>query len=141
MDRRTLLSLGAVGAASGIVMPRIVFAAADAGDPFKSPLAGLLYYTEKKPGRWSGKQGGHVPRFDRSGSKIEVTTGHEMDGYNHYIIKHIILDENFGFVHESMFDPHKDSPISEHDIGGLKNMVFAVSLCNKHDAWLNALAL
>jgi superoxide reductase len=141
MDRRTLLSLGAAGAASGIVMPRIVFAAADAGDPFKSPFAGSLFYTADKPGRWAGKQGGHVPTFDRSGSKIEVTTGHEMDEFNHYIIKHVILDENFGFVRETMFDPRKGPPVSQHDIAGLENVVYAISLCNKHDAWLNALVL
>ena len=40
-----------------------------------------------------------------------------------------------------MFDPDKESPVSQHDIGGLMNVIYAVSLCNKHDAWLNALAL
>jgi superoxide reductase len=64
-----------------------------------------------------------------------------MNGFIHYIVKHVILDENLAFVRETMFNPETDSPVSEHDIGSLKNVVYAVSLCNKHDAWVNALEL
>jgi superoxide reductase len=104
-------------------------------------LAGSLFYTADSPGRWAGKEGGHVPTILRSGNTTEVTTGHEMDGFNHYIIKHTILDENFAFVRETMFNPEKDSPVSQHELSGLQNVVYALSLCNKHDAWLNALEL
>jgi len=141
MDRRTLLQFGLVGAVTTVIAPRIVLANPSAGNPFKSPLAGSVFYTHDSPGRWAGKEGGHTPMIERSGGTIEVTTGHPMDGYVHYIVKHTLFDENFQFVHETMFDPMKDSPISQHDIGGLKNVVYVVSLCNKHDAWLNALEL
>ena len=77
-----------------------------------------------------------MPRIERSGSTIEITTGHEMDGFNHYIVKPVILDERFGFVRETMFNPETNAPVSQHDIGVLKNVVYAISLCNKHDAWL-----
>ncbi len=140
MQRRLFIKgLGLVGIGSALTLPRVASAAVS--DPMKSPLAGALFYTKDRSGRWAGKEGGHVPSIARNGKTIEVTTGHEMDGYNHYIIKHILLDEGLGFVREQMFDPDKDAPISEHDIGGLKNVVYTVSLCNKHDAWLNALKL
>jgi superoxide reductase len=141
INRRRLFGYALLGTASTVIAPRLVLANDSPANPFKSPFAGGLYYTMDKPGRWAGKQGGHTPTFERSGAKIEITTGHPMDGFVHYIIKHVILDEHFAFVGETMFDPAKDAPISEHDIGSLKNVVYAVSFCNKHDAWLNALEL
>ena len=71
-------------------------------------------------------------------NNIEITTGHEMNGYEHYIIKHMLFDESFNLIREIMFNPENDSPISNHDISQLKNKIYALSLCNKHDAWLNA---
>jgi superoxide reductase len=140
MRRRLFLKgLGLVGIGSALALPRP--AAAGGDDPMTSPYAGSLFYTNDATGRWAGKEGGHVPSITRNGASIEVTTGHEMDGFVHYIVKHIILDENLQFVREQMFDPERDSPISEHDIGGLDNVVYALSVCNKHDAWLNALRL
>ena len=141
MKRRDLLCVGLTAATSTVFVPRSVFAAGTPLNPFNSPLAGTLFYTADMPGRWSGKQAGHVPQIERSGDAIEVTTGHEMDGFNHYIIKHVILDENFNFVRETMFNPGTDSPVSEHDIAGLKQRVYALSVCNKHDSWLAALDL
>ena len=137
-NRRNIMKLGLVGAISTLVVPSRVFAAPSA---LASPLAGAIFYTHDKPGRWAGKEGAHTPMIERDGATIEVTTGHPMDGYNHYIVKHIILDRNLGFVREVMFDPMNDSPVSRHDISGLNDLVYAVSLCNKHDAWLNALEL
>jgi superoxide reductase len=139
MNRRTLLQLALASATTAVLVPQPVFARSL--NPLKSPLAGSIYYTKEVPGRWAGKEGGHVPKVERSGNMIEVTTGHEMNGFVHYIIKHVILDENLGFVSETMFNPEKDSPVSQHDISGLENVVYAISLCNKHDAWLNALEL
>ena len=141
MNRRMMMKMGLVGTAAAVIAPRAVLAETPMGDPFKSPFAGALFYTADAPGRWAGKQGGHVPMIERSGSTIKVTTGHEMDGFNHYIIKHIIMDDGFGFVDETMFNPESDAPISQHEIGGLKNLVYAISLCNKHDAWLNVIEL
>jgi len=36
-----------------------------------------------------------------------------------------------------MFDPENDAPVTTHNISKLKNKIYALSLCNKHDAWLN----
>ncbi|MFC4269970.1 hypothetical protein GQF03_05515 [Sneathiella chungangensis] len=141
MHRRLFLKgLGVIGVASSVVLPKIAFAG-DMLDPMGSKLAGSLYYTKDAPGRWKGKEETHVPMIERSGNSIEVTTGHEMDGYVHYIIKHILLNENLEFVEETLFNPEIDAPISEHDITGLNNRLYMVSLCNKHDAWLNMLTL
>ena len=141
MHRRFFLKgLGLIGVAASVAMPRPAFAGGML-DPMGSKLAGSLYYTMDAPGRWKGKEATHTPSIERSGNTIEVTTGHEMDGYVHYIVKHILLDENLEFVEETLFNPETDAPITEHDISGLKNRLYVVSLCNKHDAWLNTLAL
>ena len=141
MKRRDLIRLGVLTTATTLFAPASMLAAAGTANPLASPLAGSVFYTRERPGRWAGKEAGHTPTFKRSGATITVTTGHGMDGYVHYIVKHVILDEHFGFVRETMFDPAKDAPISRHDIGGLKNAVYALSLCNKHDAWVNVLGL
>ena len=141
MNRRGFVRLGLVGAAAGIVSPRLARAAAPVANPFKSPMAGGVYYTLDAPGRWAKKAKGHTPVIERNGGAIQVTTPHPMDGYVHYIVKHQILDENFQFVREVMFDPEKDAPISEHDVSGMKSVVYALSMCNKHDLWLSALDL
>lgn len=141
MNRRTLFSLGLAGTAAGLILPRTVFAERISVDLAQLPMAGGLYYTKSTPGRWAGKESGHVPMIERRGSSIEVTTGHEMDGFHHYIVKHVILDERFDVVTETMFDPRNDSPVSQHSVRGLRGTVYAVSLCNKHDAWISALKI
>ena len=103
------------------------------------PLAGSLYYTSEVPGRWKNRASAHIPSIEKSRNKIEVQTGHEMRGFEHYIVKHSVFDENFNLISEKLFDPSKDIPISNHDITGVRNMVFALSVCNKHDSWLNDL--
>ena len=84
MDRRGFIRLSALGAAAGIIAPAGVLASS-------SSMAGGVYYTKDAPGRWSKKVGGHLPTIEVSGKKIQVTTSHEMKGYDHYIIKHVIL--------------------------------------------------
>lgn len=140
MQRRAFIGgIGLVGLGAAVATPKVALAGADG--PMSSKFAGSLYYTKNSPGRWAGKEGGHVPTIERNGKTIQVTTGHEMDSYNHYIIKHILMNTKLEFVHEKMFNPERDSPISEHDISGLSNTVYVVSLCNKHDAWLNELKI
>lgn len=141
MRRRTLLKMGLFGTTAAVFAPRVALSSQNPANPFSSPLAGSIFHTVDSPGRWAGKEGLHVPAIERSGSTIEVVTSHEMDGFNHYIVKHTVLDENFGFVGETMFDPETDSPVSRHDIRDLRNVVYALSMCNKHDMWLNAFDL
>ena len=40
---------------------------------------------------------------------------------------------------EPFFSPEKDVPISRRNISNYKNTIYALSLCKKHDAWLNAI--
>ena len=62
-----------------------------------------------------------------------------MRGFEHYIIKHVIFDENLHIIGETVFNPEKDVPISRHNIRNYQNTIYALSLCNKHDAWLKAI--
>lgn len=137
LNRRLFIGGGLVGATSPVLLHAVPAAAAGAGDALSS-LSGSLFYTSEAPGRWAGKEDGHAPMIERSANMIEITTGHEMDGYHHYIVKHALLDADMNFVAETMFDPEKDSPISEHSIKGLSGPLYALSLCNKHDLWVTA---
>ncbi|MBL4712903.1 MAG: hypothetical protein JKX75_10500 [Gammaproteobacteria bacterium] len=135
MNRRNFIRLSALGATTGIIAPRAVLASA-------SGMAGGVYYTKDAPGRWSKKVGGHLPNIEVSkssaGVSIEVITSHEMLGFDHYIIKHQVLDNNFDFITERMFDPLKDkAPISEFSLGNYSGRIHVLSVCNKHDTWLN----
>ena len=131
MDRRGFIRLSAIGAASGIIAPSSVLASTPA-------MAGGVYYTKDAPGRWSKKVGGHLPNIEVSGKNIQVTTGHEMNGYEHYIIKHLILNDKFEFISERMFDPMKDkAPISQFSLDEYSGRIHVLSVCNKHDTWLN----
>ena len=135
MDRRNLIRLVFAGSAVGVIAPKMVLANS-------SSMAGGLYYTKDAPGRWSKKVGGHLPNIEISkgekGVSLHVVTAHEMKGCEHYIVKHIILDKDFKFIAEKMFDPMKDKvPISDFELGSYQGRVNVLSVCNKHDTWLN----
>jgi superoxide reductase len=88
--------------------------------------------------------GGHLPsiELDKGGEGItvRVVTGHEMKDYEHYIIKHQLLDKDFAFLDEHMFDPMKDkAPISTFSLLAYSGPLYAISMCNKHDTWLNVI--
>jgi superoxide reductase len=144
MNRRSFLRLSAAGAATGLIVPSFVHADA-VQEALAGPLAGKVYYTKESPGRWAKKAGSHVPVLEvQSGGdevSIQVVTSHGMHGYEHYIVKHILLSQDFGFVAEHMFDPEKDeAPISQFVLpSGYRGPVYAVSMCNKHDTWLNGI--
>ena len=134
MNRRQLMRLSLAGASTGIIAPSIALAGA------KPTMAGGVYYTEQAPGRWAKKVGGHLPNFelDKASGLLKILTGHEMKGFEHYIVKHVLLDANYQFIEEKMFDPMKDkAAISEHSVKGKSGVFYALSVCNKHDTWLN----
>lgn len=136
MDRRNFIRLGIAGTIAGSMTPTIVSA-----DTNK--LAGGLYYTKDAPGRWSKKIAGHLPTIEVSkayvGAFLRITTPHPMNGYEHYIVKHIILDKNFNFIAEKMFNPLQDKTAeSEFSIGKYRGLINVLSVCNQHDTWLNA---
>jgi superoxide reductase len=135
MNRRGFIRLSALGAATGIIAPISVLASTD-------NMAGGVYYTKDAPGRWSKKVDEHLPNISiakgKSGNTIEVVTSHGMTGYEHYIVKHTILNARFEFITENMFDPMKDkAPISQFDLGSYSGRIHVLSVCNKHDTWLN----
>jgi superoxide reductase len=39
---------------------------------------------------------------------VKAVTAHEMKGYEHYIVKHVLLDKNHKSLDEHLFDPIKD---------------------------------
>ena len=142
MDRRKFISMGFSGAAAGLVAPGLTMAGSAKSATSTSAMAGGVYFTKAHPGRWSKKIGGHFPAIDvlKNGNDavVRVVTAHEMNAHAHYIIKHVILDSDFNFIAEHMFDPTKDkAPISEISVGNYRGVINVLSVCNKHDTWLN----
>ena len=136
MDRRNFIRFTACSAGAAIISPKLLIASP------VSTMAGGLYYTKDAPGRWCKKAAGHLPNIEidkKTGSTtVHVSTLHEMKGYEHYIIKHILLDKDFKFVTEKMFDPIKDKrPVSEFVMADYTGKIHVLSVCNKHDTWLN----
>ncbi len=108
MKRRDFIRLSAATAGAGIAAPKIVLA--DSKKQLKG--ASDIYYTKEDPGRWSGKVATHLPNIDiekKDGkATVNVQTAHEMKGYEHYIVKHVLLDQNYKFMDEKLFDPSRD---------------------------------
>ncbi len=139
MDRRAMLRsvlATTVGAGGTVFFPRIVLAKDKPDDALATPLAGGLYYTEAEQGRWKGKAAGHVPVVARKGSVLTIRTKHPQDGFKHYIVKHLVLDRNFKVIADTRFNPWRDDPVSTVDVFSAEDVVYAVSVCNVHDAWL-----
>jgi len=142
MDRRDVIRLGLTGAVAGAVLPQRLMAGEASAD-----MAGGVYYTAESPGRWSKKVSSHLPKLEKQvgadgGLVVKVTTNHDQHGYVHYIVKHQLLDANYRFIAETMFDPEKDAAESSYSLpAGYKGMVYALSLCNKHDLWLNGMEI
>lgn len=140
MDRRNFIRLSAIGGGAGLIAPSSVLAELP-----QLPAAGDLYYTKDAPGRWSGKVQTHLPLIEKEkidgGLGIRVITPHEMKDCEHYIVKHVLLDSRFKFLQEHLFDPQKDkSPISSFELKDYASgPLYALSMCNLHDVWLNML--
>jgi len=139
MERRDFIRLSVATAGAGLAAPAIGMAQTE-----KPVTPGAdLYYTKEAPGRWAGKTATHLPTIEitKSGAAVtvKIITAHEMKAYEHYIVKHVLLDKNFKFIDEHMFDPGKDSaPISTFTLNNYSGVIYALSLCNKHDLWVNS---
>jgi len=138
MERRNFIRLSVASIGAGIIAPTIALANTEK----QVKGASDIYYTKEDPGRWSGKVATHLPSIDieSAGGKVtvKVVTPHEMKGYEHYIVKHVLLDSNHKFLDEHMFDPTKDTAaISTFTLQGYSGMLYVLSMCNKHDLWLN----
>ena len=138
MERRNFIRLSVASIGTGIIAPTMALANTEK----QAKGASDIYYTKEDPGRWSGKVATHLPNFEieRVDGKItvKVVTPHEMKGYEHYIIKHVLLDSNHKFLDEHLFDPTKDTAaISTFTLPSYSGMLYVLSMCNKHDLWLN----
>jgi superoxide reductase len=150
MNRRSFVRLGIVGVTSSIFIPKIVLSKASETEKISQSLeainnpvmAGGLYYTKDSPGRWEKKAGSHSPILSKTDSGIRVLTAHPMNEGDHWIIKHVLLDSDFKFIEENIFDPEKDKAAkSEFKLTDQKGVVYALSVCNKHDTWVNVLEI
>jgi len=137
MERRNFIRLSLAGA--GLIIPTLASAAGDE----QVSTSRDIYYTKEAPGRWAGKVATHLPtiEFAKTGdiTNVKIVTPHEIKGYEHYIVKHVLLDKNYQFIDEHLFDPSKDNAaISTFTLTNYSGTIYALSLCNKHDLWLNS---
>jgi superoxide reductase len=140
MERRDFIRWGIAGLGATVITPTMVLAKNEKPTPM--PVSDI-YYTKESPGRWKDKVAGHLPSIgiEKAGSKItiRVVTSHEMKGYEHYIVKHVLLDQNYKFLDEHLFNPESDkAAISTFTLDNYSGAIYALSMCNKHDLWLNA---
>ncbi len=136
MKRRDFFLYALAGSGSTLIAPDILLA------DTQSPMAGGLYYTSEAPGRWSKKVASHLPNIEvektQDGAIIQVATRHGMEDYEHYIVKHVVLDNHYRFINEYAFIPGKDErPESVFTLDNYSGEVYVLSVCNKHDTWLN----
>ena len=143
MDRRSFVQ--GIGAVS-IIAP--TFALATPTDKLcYSDLAGGLFYTEQAPGRWQEKVATHLPQLETQTTekgvvKLRAVTNHEMRDYEHYIVKHILFDKDFKFRDEHFFNPMVEKKaVSEFEVNNYKGTLYVLSVCNKHDTWLNQIEI
>ncbi|MGZ8171772.1 MAG: desulfoferrodoxin family protein [Methylobacter sp.] len=139
MERRDFIRLSVASAGASLITPTLALAAGDE----QAAASRDIYYTKEAPGRWAGKVATHLPTIEITKAEdvttVKIVTPHEIKGYEHYIVKHVLLDKNYKFIDEHLFDPTKDSAaVSTFTLKNYSGAVYALSLCNKHDLWLNS---
>lgn len=140
LNRRKFFGLNLLGLGIGLAAPAL------ASSEISLPTdTSDIYYTKDSVGRWNGKATTHLPNIDvsKTNGKISVTviTAHEMKGYGHYIFKHVLLYQNHKFIAEHMFNPLEDKvPQSSFTLDAhYSGILYALSMCNKHDVWLSSI--
>jgi superoxide reductase len=141
MERRDFIRWGMTGFGAALVSPTLALAK-NVKPAAAAPISDI-YYTKESPGRWKDKVAAHLPSIgiEKTDKKItiKVVTSHEMKGYEHYIVKHVLLDQDYKFLEEHLFNPEKDkAAISTFKLDNYSGAIYALSLCNKHDLWLNS---
>lgn len=139
MDRRQFIQLSAISGSLGLITPQLVLA-----EPTSLIGAGGLFYTKEVPGRWKDKEASHLPQMTKHVHEegkvmIHMFTDHKMLAYKHYIVKHVLLDSQLQFLDEKMFNPETDDPVSMFELANYSGTLYALSVCNQHDAWLSML--
>jgi len=140
MDKREFIRIGAAGVAGGLFVPRDLMAGM-VEPALKTKLEGGVYHTDEAFGRWNkGVAEHHLPALEKSGGSLHVATHHPMGSYGHYIIKHEVMDAQFKFMNEHLYNPTTDAkPETTFDLGGHSGLVYVLTMCNVHDVWLNAI--
>ncbi|GDX85195.1 hypothetical protein LBMAG43_12370 [Methylococcaceae bacterium] len=139
MNRRDFMRLGLAGAGLMTLNATPLLAETKSAQPMG---AGGLFYTKENPGRWAGKIATHLPAVEIEKSTVKVTTAHEMNGFEHYIVKHVLLDKNYQFLDEHFFNPTIDKIAqSTFNLPNYSGTLHVLSLCNKHDLWLTTVEL
>jgi len=142
MDRRSFIRIGMAGAATSIIAPKIILASSLGKKISDNEMAGGLFYTKDSPGRWAKKAGSHSPIIEKTFDGVRVVTGHQMKPNKHWIVKHMLLDSDFNFIADNIFDPNKDkSAISDFALSGQEGAIYALSVCNLHDSWLTVIEI
>lgn len=139
MKRRNFICLTALGAGISTIAPVLALAS----DEKRAVNQSDIFYTKDHAGRWEGKSATHLPVITatKAGKEtiVKVTTPHEMKGYDHYIVKHVLLDKDHKFLDEYLFDPTKEQVAeSTYTLRNYSGTVHALSFCNKHDLWLSS---
>jgi len=121
MQRRDLIRFSLAATAAGALIPGA--ASALSSNPTchpDNPLTGKMFYTKEAPGRWSGKEGSHAPNIEleqtSNGTSVKIVTGHGMGNFEHYIVKHILLDN---ITRKDGLMPERKKPT--HDRGAKEN--------------------
>lgn len=100
-----------------------------------------LVYTKDNPGRWTGKEGSHVPKVTVEGGKVTILTPHPMTPA-HFIVKHTLLTPKGKFIGEKTFTAADSKAESTYELpAGFKGALWATSFCNLHDLWLTESAV
>lgn len=130
MERRDFLkkTLLFVGTAA-VVRPSRAFASPDT---FPTGVV----YTRDNPGRWAGKEGGHVPKVDVAGNMVKVLTPHPMSE-KHFIVRHTLVSAAGEVLGQKNFAGSDPKAESSYELpSGAKGTFYATSFCNLHDFWL-----
>lgn len=139
MDKREFIRISIAGATGALFVPRILMAGM-METALKTKLAGGVYETDIAFGRWNKKIAGlHLADCAKHGNELHVESHHPMPGYEHYIVKHQLLDSHFNFITEHRYNPTTDKkPETSFDIKGHKGLLYVITMCNVHDVWVNA---
>jgi superoxide reductase len=139
MERRDFIRISLTTTGASLLAPTLSLA--ETGKPV--PAMADVYYTQEAQGRWAGKAATHLPNIEisKQGSdvSVKISTAHEMKAHEHYIVKHVLLDKDYKFLNERLFDPTKDSlATSSFTLKNYTGTLYAISMCNKHDVWLSS---
>lgn len=91
-------------------------------------------YTALEPGKWKGKEGGHVPTATFEGDSVTILTKHPMTP-KHWITTHYIKDQKGVVIGLKEFKGTDPKAISSFVLPKKTTSITVCSYCNLHDLW------